>query len=278
MASIALVTGTSTGIGLSTAIHLARAGFEIVATMRNLAKAGPLRSRAEAEGVRVDIRELDVESDASVRACVEGVLKTYGRIDVLVNNAGAGFLGSLEQTSPEALRRTLEVNFFGVWRTTQAVFPVMREQRSGRILAVSSIGGLIGQPFNDAYCAAKFAVEGFYESLAPVAQKLGIHLSLIEPGPVSTEFVPSVLAAGNGMQGLQAAYQPVFDAYMASVRATFGQAQSGDDIAKIIVEAATAPAPHLRYLTSEQVRGRAALKYVDSTGDSVLEMMASRLK
>ena len=126
MASIALVTGTSTGIGLSTAVHLAKAGFKVVATMRNLDKAERLRARAAEEGVQLDIRALDVESDTSVRQCIEGVQKDHGRIDVLVNNAGSGFFGSLEQTPTEALRRVMEVNFFGVWRVTQAVVPGIR--------------------------------------------------------------------------------------------------------------------------------------------------------
>jgi NAD(P)-dependent dehydrogenase (short-subunit alcohol dehydrogenase family) len=277
MAPIALVTGTSTGIGLSSAVQLARAGFEVIATMRNLEKAESLRARAAAENVRLDIRALDVESDESVRQCVQGVLQRHGRIDVLVNNAGAGFLGSMEQTSPEALRRTMEVNFFGVWRVTQAVFPVMREQRSGRVISLSSIGGLIGQPFNDAYCAAKFAVEGFMESLAPVAQKLGIHISLIEPGPVSTEFVNSVLSVSTSVQGELGPYRPMLDAYLARTMSRFEAAQTGDDVARIIVEAATTAQPHLRYLTSDAIRGLVRQKYVDVTGDAVLALTRSAI-
>lgn len=272
MAPIALVTGTSSGIGLSTAIHLAREGFEVVATLRDPAKAERLLARASAEGVRLETRELDVASDDSVRRCVEGVLGAHGRIDVLVNNAGAGFLGSMEQTPPEALRRTMEVNFFGVWRVTRAVFPAMRERRSGRILSVTSLGGLIGQPFNDAYCAAKFAVEGFMESLAPVASKLGIHVSLIEPGAVSTEFVNTVLAAGNGTAGDQGPYGPMLESYMSRAKASYTGSQTGDDVARVIVEAATAAQPHLRYTSSESIRGLAARKYVDPDGDSILEL------
>jgi NAD(P)-dependent dehydrogenase (short-subunit alcohol dehydrogenase family) len=273
MAPIALVTGTSTGIGLSTAIHLAHKGFEVVATLRNPARAEALKARAAAENVRLHVRELDVQSEASVHACVDDVLKTHGRIDLLVNNAGAGFLGTLEQTSDEAVRRTMDVNFFGVWRMTQAAFPSMRARGSGRIIAVSSIGGLVGQPFNDAYCAAKFAVEGFLESLAPVARKLGIHVSLIEPGPVATEFVATVLATGNGMQSAAAAaYRPMLESYIAASKAMFSMSQTADDIAKVIVEAATATAPRLRYPTSDAMLGLIRRKYTDPTGDSVVAM------
>jgi NAD(P)-dependent dehydrogenase (short-subunit alcohol dehydrogenase family) len=148
----------------------------------------------------------------------------------------------------------------------------MREQRSGRVISVSSIGGLIGQPFNDAYCAAKFAVEGFMESLAPVARPLGIHLSLIEPGAVSTEFVNNVLSANNGMAGDLGRYKALFEAYMSKVKGSFSTSQTGDDVARIIVEAATAAQPHLRYATSDRVRDLASRKYVDPTGDSVLEI------
>ncbi len=279
MAPIALVTGTSTGIGLSAAIHLAQAGFHVVATLRNLDKAEPLRARAAAERLSLEVRELDVQSDASVHACVEGVLKDHGRIDVLVNNAGAGFLGSMEQTSSEALQRTLDVNFVGVWRVTRAVFPAMRRQRSGHVLAVTSVGGLIGQPFNDAYCAAKFAVEGFYESLAPVARRLGIHLSLIEPGAVNTEFVANVMATGSEMNTAQLAeYQPLFDAYMHSVRGSYAQAgQTADEVARVIVQAATAEQPSLRYITSERVRGLVSQKYVDPSGDALQALLGAYL-
>ncbi|MCY1043220.1 SDR family oxidoreductase [Corallococcus sp. bb12-1] len=279
MAPIALVTGTSTGIGLSTAVLLAKQGFEVVATLRDSTRAEALKARAASEGVRLHVRTLDVSSDASVQACVKDVLQAHGRIDVLVNNAGAGYLATMEQTTEEALRRTMEVNFFGVWRVTQAVFPAMREQGSGRIISVSSIGGLIGQPFNDAYCAAKFAVEGFMEALAPVAAKLGVHVSLVEPGPVNTEFVNNVLASGNGTQGHGPdAYRAMLGTYLERSAKVFADGgQKPDDIARIIIEAATAQAPHLRYITSDAMRAFFALKSQDPTGDALRTQMGARL-
>ena len=277
MARIALITGTSSGIGLSSAIQLAQAGFQVVATLRNVSKAGPLEERARGAGVSLDVRSLDVQSDMSVHTCVREVLERYGRIDVLVNNAGAGHLGSLEEVSMEELRQTMEVNFYGVWRMTQAVFPAMREARSGRILTVTSVGGLLGQPFNDAYCAAKFACEGFLESLAPVAQRLGIHLSAIEPGPVNTEFVSSVMQKRTGAASPEV-YRTMLEAYMsgsATVFKTMGQ--TPEDVARVIVEAATADKPHFRYVTSDMVRGLVSRKYTDVTGDSIVTLMGSRL-
>ena len=279
MSKIALITGTSSGIGLDTALALAEAGFYVVATMRNLDQAGPLRQAAAAQGLALDIRPLDVQDDASVAACVQGVLQAHGRIDLLVNNAGSGFLGTLEETPMAELRAVMEVNFFGVWRVTQAVFGAMRAARSGRIVSVTSIGGLIGQPFNDAYCAAKFAVEGMMESLAPVAQRVGVQVSLIEPGPVNTEFVAAVQRKAMSAEASPIeAYTPLREAYLAGAKQAFATlGQSGADVARVIVEAATAPVPHLRYATSDLIRGLIGRKYVDTTGDAVLALVGARL-
>jgi len=276
---VALVTGTSTGIGLYTAVLMAQAGFTSVATMRNTAKADALRSEAAAAGVSLDIRALDVQSASSIAECVDGILAAHGRIDVLVNNAGSGFLAAFEETSLEELQQVMDVNFFGVWRVTAAVFPHMRKAGSGRIISNTSVGGLIGQPFNDAYCAAKFAVEGFHESLAPVAKRLGIHVSIVEPGPVNTEFVATVrqkraLAEPRG----EGAYDAMRNSYLAATSEVFATlGQTGADIGRVIVEAATAENPHLRYPTSDVVRQIVGRKYVDVTGDSILAMTGARL-
>jgi NAD(P)-dependent dehydrogenase (short-subunit alcohol dehydrogenase family) len=276
---VALVTGTSTGIGLSAAIGLARGGFRVVATMRDLAKADALQKQAAAAGVAVSLQRLDVQDESSIRACVDSIVKEFGRIDLLVNNAGAGLLGSTEQTSMASLQRTMDINFFGVWRCTQAVLPHMRKARSGRIISVSSIGGLVGQPFNDAYCAAKFAVEGMMESLAPLAKRFGVHISLVEPGPVNTEFVASAVKQNEARADAEIAdYEPILKAYLAGSRQAFATAgQTGDDIAAVILEAAIAESPHLRYLTSDMIRGVAARKYVDTTGDTIVAMTGARL-
>jgi NAD(P)-dependent dehydrogenase (short-subunit alcohol dehydrogenase family) len=276
---VALVTGTSSGIGLSAAVLLAQSGFTVVATMRNLAKSAPLEARAQAAKVALDVQALDVQDGASVQRCVDYVLRTYGRLDVLVNNAGAGLLGSLEQTSFEAMQQTMDINFYGVWRTTQAVLPAMRAAQSGRIISVSSIGGLIGQPFNDAYCAAKFAVEGCMESLAPVAKRLGIHVSLIEPGPVNTEFVATVVKGIQpGDPSVSEAYRPLLEAYTRGSQQVFASlGQTPDEVAAVILDAATAETPHLRYTTSATIQGLAARKYVDTSGDSVVVLSGARL-
>lgn len=278
-AKIALVTGTSSGIGLSTAVLLAQHGFTVIATMRDTTKATSLETQAREASVTIEVRQLDVQDDASVTKCVQEVLQTYGRIDLLVNNAGAGYLGTMEQTSMQDLQRTMEVNFFGVWRVTQAVFPSMRVAGSGRILTISSVGGLIGQPFNDAYCAAKFAVEGFMESLAPVAKRVGIDVCLIEPGPVNTNFVASVVAGlPEPEQELQATYGPMLQSYMGESQTRFAtMGQTPEQVGQVIITAATAEKPHLRYTTSEMIQGLVAQKYVDPSGDALVAFFGARL-
>lgn len=276
---VVFITGTSSGIGLSTAVQFAQHGFRVIATMRDTTKAGPLQARAREAGVSIDIRKLDVQDDTSVASCVQEVMQHYGRIDLLVNNAGAGYLGTMEQTPMHDLQQTMEVNFFGVWRVTQAIFPIMRAARSGHIITVTSIGGLIGQPFNDAYCAAKFAVEGFMESLAPVAKRLGIAVSLIEPGPVNTNFVASVVAIRPAStQELQQVYDPMLEAYIGGSQERFTtMGQTPDQVGQVIIAAATAENPHFRYTTSEMIQALVSQKYVDPSGDGIVAFFGERL-
>lgn len=205
------------------------------------------------------------------------VIAEQGGIDLLVNNAGAGFLGSLEQTSDADLHKTMDINFYGVWRMNKAVFPHMRVRGSGRIITVTSVGGLIGQPFNDAYCAAKFAVEGAMEALAPLAKRLGVQVSLIEPGPINTEFVNSAQAASD-ISGFAAPYDEIVARYMGSAGKVFAQfGQTGDDVAAVILEAATAANPDFRYITSAFAKQIVGPKVVDPTGNNVIEVFAVRL-
>jgi NAD(P)-dependent dehydrogenase (short-subunit alcohol dehydrogenase family) len=281
MTKTVLITGTSSGIGLSSAIAFAKAGFTVIATMRDTNKAKLLLERAEREGLKFEVLALDVQSDASVAAAVSSVLERHGQIDVLVNNAGAGHFGAFEQTSLVEAQKMMDVNFFGVWRVTQAVLPHMRTAGTGRIISVSSIGGLVGQPFNDAYCAAKFALEGLMESLAPVAARFGVFVSMIEPGAVTTEFVANV----GGRQNIAATesdpYHPMIAAYMDKVQKRYASGNTGqtsDQIAPVILEAATSERPQLRYSTSDYVRGLVEEKYLDPTGNSVIAMTGQMLE
>ncbi|KPC66557.1 SDR family oxidoreductase [Streptomyces chattanoogensis] len=258
-----LITGTSSGIGLATAVAAAQSGWQVIATMRDTAKAGALLAAAEAAGVTVDVRTLDVTDPASVEACLAGL----DRLDALVNNAGAGHLGTLERESVEDVRTVMEVNFFGVLHVTKAAMPLLRASK-GRVLTVTSVGGVIGQPFNEAYCAAKFAVEGFMESLAPVAATAGVSVSVVEPGAVASEFVSNVGLADNALE--QAGpYAPALSAYLDRTRGAFAHAQTPQDVAAQMVELLAAERPAFRVLTSDAARAFAGAKLKDLDGSAV---------
>lgn len=277
---VALVTGCSTGVGLHTAVRLAEAGFQVIATMRDTGKRQALLDQAATVGTAIDVAPLDVCRPASIDAAVADTMARHGRIDLLVNNAGAGFFGSVEQTSDEDLRRTMETNFFGVWNLTRAVLPSMRQAGRGRIITVTSVGGLLGQPFNEAYCAAKFAVEGMMEGLAPLAQQFGVQICLVEPGPINTEFVASVRAGSrSAMAAMTEPYATLVQRYMAATGQVFAtHGQTGDDIARIIVGLATAEHPDFRTITSDFAMATVARKVVDRTGNTVIKAFADRLR
>ncbi|MFR9797264.1 SDR family oxidoreductase [Streptomyces sp. MS06] len=264
-----LITGTSSGIGLAAAVAAARSGWHVIATMRDTAKAGPLRAAAEAAGVAVDVRALDVTDPAATEACLAGV----DRLDALVNNAGAGHIGTLEQESVEDVRAVMEVNFFGVLHVTRAALPLLRAS-GGRVLTVTSVGGVIGQPFNEAYCAAKFAVEGFMESLAPVAATVGVSVGVIEPGAVASEFVSNVGLEADVLE--QAGpYAPALSGYLEHVRAMFGAAQTSEEVGEQIAELIAAERPAFRTLTSDTARAFVGSKLTDLDGSSVQTMTGS---
>lgn len=266
---VLLITGTSSGIGLATAIAAARRGFRVIATMRDLAKAGRLRTAALDAGVELDIQRLDVTDEDAVAAELDRIRGAYGRLDALLNNAGAGHVGTVELESLDEVRAVMEVNFFGVVSVTRAALPLLRESR-GRIVTVSSVGGVVGQPFNEAYCAAKFAVEGFLESLTPVAAGLGVKVTIVEPGAVGTEFVANV-----GMEETPAAfgtpYEDALRAYLARTAAAFdpAAAQTPESVADVIVDVLAAENPPARIQTSENARRFAAIKLSDLDGAHV---------
>jgi NAD(P)-dependent dehydrogenase (short-subunit alcohol dehydrogenase family) len=187
-----LITGTSTGFGLVTAVELAKRGWRVFATMRNPAKNGALEAALGRAGAgvreRVTISQLDVTSEDSVRAAVAATLAaTGGRLDAVVHNAGVAAGGAFEDLPEAELRRVMDTNFFGVLALTRALLPTFRAQRSGRILIVSSESGFTGQPANSIYCASKWAIEGWAESIAFEVERFGIDVVLVEPGPYITD-------------------------------------------------------------------------------------------
>ena len=186
---IAVITGASSGIGLLTSIELAKVGFQVVATMRDLARRQRLDQSAANERVlaRLDIRELDVTKFDRLSGFVDQIIHDYGRVDVLVNNAGYPLAGFAEDISLEELRRQFETNFFGAVAMTKAVLPAMRRQHSGHIIMISSISGLNGSVTVSSYSASKHALEGWSESLRMEMNALGIKVVLVEPGAFKTD-------------------------------------------------------------------------------------------
>ena len=185
---IVLITGSSSGFGLLISIELAKAGYGVVATMRDLNRRAKLDQAAAAAGVtdKIDIRELDVTHSQDIATVVDTVVRDYGRIDVLVNNAGFVVAGFAEDIKLEELRLQLETNFFGAVAMTKAVLPTMRKQRSGHIIQISSIVGLQGSVTISSYAASKHALEGWSESLRLEVKGLGIQVVLVEPGAFDT--------------------------------------------------------------------------------------------
>ena len=274
---VVLITGTSSGIGLATAVAAARSGWHTVATLRDLSRADALRAAASEAGVadKVQIRQLDVTDPTSVAACVDGVLAEHGRLDAVINNAGAGHVGTIEQESIADVRDVMELNFFGVVQVTRATLPHLRAS-TGRLVTVTSVGGVVGQPFNEAYCAAKFAVEGFMESLAPVAASVGVAVTVIEPGAVASEFVTNVGADPVQLVAAAGPYAPALRAYIARVMGQFaGAAQTPAQAAEPIVRVLSADRPAFRIQTSDSAREFTALKLADLDGAAVQKHTAS---
>ncbi|PWJ65385.1 short-subunit dehydrogenase [Rathayibacter iranicus NCPPB 2253 = VKM Ac-1602] len=271
---VLLVTGTSTGIGRVTAVEAARSGWQVVATVRDSERAEGLRAAAAEARVDMDIRELDVTDADSVAVCLDTVQKEHGRLDALVNNAGVGHLGTAEHEDPAELRRVMEVNFFGTVAVTRAALPMLRCSR-GRIVTVSSIGGAVGQPFAEAYCAAKFAVEGFFESLAPVAATVGVQVSLVEPGAVRSSFVENAGIDASAMLAQAGPYASALSAYLDRAASTFSSthAQDPGDVAAVILRTLREEMPPFRVQTSDWAERFVSTKLSDIDGSRVQAAM-----
>ncbi|NUT40868.1 MAG: SDR family NAD(P)-dependent oxidoreductase, partial [Thermoactinospora sp.] len=267
--------GTSSGIGLATAVRAARAGLTVVATMRDLGRDGELRAAADRAGVALDVRRLDVTDAASVEACVKGVRETYGGLGALVNNAGvANFDPTMEMSTMEALRANFEVNFFGVVAVSRAAMPLLRAAR-GRLVTVGSVHGVVGQPFNEAYAAAKAAVEGFMESLAPVAAAHGVRVNVVVPGYVpDTQFGIFPDINRGTIRAASGPYAPTFDAYLDWVRGAGweGAGQSSWEVADVVVRTLTGDDPPFRVPAGPWVTEYVARKLADPDGTAVQAM------
>lgn len=235
VALVALVTGATSGIGAAAASALAGAGYRVVGTGR--------RTSGVTAPHGVQLVDLDVMDDAAVTSVVDQVVAEHGRLDVLVNNAGSGTAGAVEELSVAEAQHVFDVNVWGVLRTTKAALPHMRAQGSGRIVNVSSVLGLIPAPFSAAYAAAKHAVEGYSESLDHEVREHGIRVVLVEPAYTRTGFEKNQLRAERSLPAY-AERRRDFEQGMAE------SIEKGDDpavVAKVVVKAATAAKPRLRY-------------------------------
>ena len=192
MKKVALVTGSSSGIGLETALALARDGYHTFASMRDIGKAGELEYAAKKENLSIDVIELDVDKEEAIVSAIKKVVTDSGRLDVLVNNAGYGQFGCTEDVSVDDFRKQFETNFFSIVRIIQEVAPIMRKQNSGIIVNISSVVGKIGLPGSPAYISTKFALEGLSECLRYELGQFGIKTTLIEPGVIKTNFFNSM--------------------------------------------------------------------------------------
>ncbi|MGW1118712.1 SDR family oxidoreductase [Streptomyces tanashiensis] len=265
-----LITGTSSGIGLAAAVSAAQAGWTVVATMRDTGKAEALLKAAAEHAVtdRIQVKRLDVVDPDSIATCLDEVIAEHGRLDALVNNAGAAQVGTVEQMTLDDVRAAMEVNFFGVVAATRAAMPHLRASR-GRVITVTSVGGAVGQPFNEAYCAAKFAVEGFMQSLDPVAATVGVDVTVVEPGAVASEFVANI---GLDIPALLAAagpYAPALQAYLARTQTSFSNAQTPFEAAAPIIDALAGNKPPFRVQTSEWAREFVGTTLADPDGSAV---------
>jgi NAD(P)-dependent dehydrogenase (short-subunit alcohol dehydrogenase family) len=265
---VALITGTSSGIGLATAVRLACDGWRVVATMRNLARAEQLRDRLVSCNASADVRQLDITSDWSVGGCLTGVVNDYGRLDALVNNAAVGHVGTLETDTLEDFRQVIETNLIGTARVTRAALPHLRAT-AGHLLTISSVGAILGQPFNEAYCASKAGIEAMLEALAPLARLVGVRVSVVEPGGVATEFsanssgptVPAAVSAGP--------YTAALQRYLMNIAAAPLKGQDPYEVAAVVSRVLREEQPAFRNQTSSWARDMVSLKLSDLSGESV---------
>lgn len=276
--STVLITGASSGIGLASAVAAARAGWTTVATVRRPGSETELLAAAARAGVTVEVAQLDITDAASVQRCVRSVVDRHGRLDAVVNNAGISSGGTLELTSMAQLRAGMEVNFFGVALVSQVALPHLRASR-GRLITIGSVRGVVGQPFNEPYAAAKFAVEGMMESLAPVAADLGVAVSLIEPAAVldtafgCNEPDPDLPLVDAGP------YAETYHRYRGWARTgAIEGAQQSADVAAVVVRVLTDPRPPFRVQTSEYARHYVTRKLADTDGEAIQTMARSWLR
>jgi len=244
---IAIVTGSSSGIGFATSLLLARNGFYTFATMRNLDRARDIMDITKKEELPLQVVKLDVNADKSVREAIDKIVAEKKRIDVLVNNAGYGLIGCFEDLSIEEIKAQFETNLFGIMRVTQSVLPIMRRQKYGVIVNVGSVAGHIGYPAMPAYIASKFALRGLSESIRYEVGPFGIKVVIIETGVVKTNFMDSNVIAKKAL-GPNSPYAQLTQKIDAGLRFLVEKGTAPEEVAKVVLKAVTSDDPRPRYL------------------------------
>lgn len=273
---VAIVTGSSSGIGYATSLLLARNRFHTYATMRNIEKSADIQEIANKERLPLQVIQLDVNDDASIRNSIKRVERENERIDVLVNNAGYGLVGAFEDLSVEEIKSQFETNFFGVIRLTQQVLPIMRKQKSGTIVNVSSGAGRIGFPGMSAYVSSKFALEGLSESMSYELEPFGIKVVIIEPGVIRTNFKKNSVMSKKSLDNSSISpYSTIIQKIDSSISSIIEHATPPEEVAKAILHAITSNNPELRYLVGNDMIMMAETKKSMSDEDFRKMMMQS---
>jgi NAD(P)-dependent dehydrogenase (short-subunit alcohol dehydrogenase family) len=234
MEKVALVTGSSSGIGLEAALALSRDGYKTFASMRNTKKAGELEQAAKKENLSMEIIELDVDKEESIVSTIKKIITDCGRIDVLVNNAGYGQFGCTEDVSVDDFRKQFETNFFSIVRMIQEVAPIMRKQKSGNIINISSVAGRMGLPGSPAYISSKFALEGLGECLRYELGQFGIKTTLIEPGVIKTNFFEAMKIPDSKTDPK---YKELTDHILSGLKMMVQMGTPPSEVAKVIMKA-----------------------------------------
>ncbi|XP_072224937.1 17-beta-hydroxysteroid dehydrogenase type 1 [Leuresthes tenuis] len=280
---VVLITGCSSGIGLSLAVRLASDSdqtFKVYATMRNLAKKERLLESVKGlHRDTLEILQMDVTDQQSILDARDRVVEK--RVDILVCNAGVGLMAPLEVQSLDSMRQILEVNLLGTIQTIKVFLSEMKAQGQGRILVTGSTGGLHGLPFNEMYCASKFAVEGACESLAVLLKHFNIHVSLIECGPVNTNFLANLQKAELGdasLKEVDTQTLSLYEKYLQHCSSVFqNAAQDTEDIVKVFLTAIQSPSPSFRYFTNGVMPPLTKLKFTEPDGSQYISSMSQMI-
>ena len=241
-----LVTGCSSGIGYATCLVFARNNFATYGSVRDLSKAERIQEIINKEKLPLKIIRLDVHEDESIRIAIQKIISDSGGIDILINNAGYGMFGPIEEISIKKIKEQFETNFFGTIRLIKAIVPIMRKQRNGTIVNISSMVGRFGVPLNAAYVSSKFALEGLSESISFELEEFGIKVILVEPGVIQTDFFHNLKIKGNDTKS---PYFKLMDKRIGFLKGSMkNSVSSSDQVANIILHAVNSRDPDMRYV------------------------------